>query len=262
MAELRPPALPRRHLLSIGDLERADVERILETAQSLAASIDREMKKLPTLRGRTVVNLFYESSTRTLCELRARREAALGRHDVASLVRVVRRQGRVAEGHSTDARGVRAGRHRRPSSVDRRTPARRASHGCARRERGRREASTSDTGPPRPLHDARRSRPARGSPRRDRGRRPPLEGCPLARPGARARRRSDAHSSARRRSFLAASRRSAATSRTTSRRSRMRTSCTSCACSTSAWGRRSCRPCASTPRSTASRPHACGQGRS
>jgi aspartate carbamoyltransferase catalytic subunit len=70
--------LPRRHLLSIGDLERGDVERILETAQSLAASLDREMKKLPTLRGRTVVNLFYESSTRTLAsfELAAKRLSA------------------------------------------------------------------------------------------------------------------------------------------------------------------------------------------
>ena len=78
MAELRPPAPPRRHLLSIADLERSDVERILETAASLAASIDREVKKLPTLRGRTVVNLFYESSTRTLSsfELAAKRLSA------------------------------------------------------------------------------------------------------------------------------------------------------------------------------------------
>ena len=78
MAELRPPAPPKRHLLSIGDLDRSDVERILGTAQSLAASLDREMKKLPTLRGRTVVNVFYESSTRTLAsfELAAKRLSA------------------------------------------------------------------------------------------------------------------------------------------------------------------------------------------
>ena len=78
MAELRLPAPPRRHLLSVADLERADVERVLDTARSLAASIDREVKKLPTLRGRTVVNLFYESSTRTLAsfELAAKRLSA------------------------------------------------------------------------------------------------------------------------------------------------------------------------------------------
>jgi aspartate carbamoyltransferase catalytic subunit len=78
VSELHPPAASRRHLLSIGDLTRGDIERILETSQSLAASLDREMKKLPTLRGRTVVNLFYESSTRTLAsfELAAKRLSA------------------------------------------------------------------------------------------------------------------------------------------------------------------------------------------
>jgi aspartate carbamoyltransferase catalytic subunit len=78
MAELRAPAPPRRHLLSIADLDRGDVERLLDTGRALAASLDREMKKLPTLRGRTVVNLFYESSTRTLAsfELAAKRLSA------------------------------------------------------------------------------------------------------------------------------------------------------------------------------------------
>ena len=66
MSDPRATTAPRRHLLSVADLTRDDVERVLDTASSLAASIDREVKKLPTLRGRTVVNLFYESSTRTL----------------------------------------------------------------------------------------------------------------------------------------------------------------------------------------------------
>jgi aspartate carbamoyltransferase catalytic subunit len=78
VTELRAPSAPRRHLLSIADLTADDVRRILETAESLAASLDREMKKLPTLRGRVVVNLFYESSTRTLSsfELAAKRLSA------------------------------------------------------------------------------------------------------------------------------------------------------------------------------------------
>ena len=78
MPELRVPLPPKRHLLSIADLDRTDVERILDTARSLAASLDREVKKLPTLRGRTVVNLFYESSTRTLSsfDLAAKRLSA------------------------------------------------------------------------------------------------------------------------------------------------------------------------------------------
>ncbi|MDQ1585228.1 MAG: aspartate carbamoyltransferase catalytic subunit, partial [Actinomycetota bacterium] len=54
-----------RHLLSAGDLTRDDALVILDTAEELAAVADRPIKKLPTLRGRTVVNLFFEDSTRT-----------------------------------------------------------------------------------------------------------------------------------------------------------------------------------------------------
>jgi aspartate carbamoyltransferase catalytic subunit len=78
--ELLPPAdlPPRRHLISIEDLTRDDVTRLLATARSFERSLDREMKKLPTLRGRTVVNLFFESSTRTSSsfELAAKRLSA------------------------------------------------------------------------------------------------------------------------------------------------------------------------------------------
>ena len=78
MSDLHPPVTGRRHLLSVGDLSRGDVERILETARGMASSVDREVKKLPTLRGRTVVHLFYEASTRTLAsfELAAKRLSA------------------------------------------------------------------------------------------------------------------------------------------------------------------------------------------
>ncbi len=55
----------KRHLISAADLSRADAVLILDTAQELAILADRPIKKLPTLRGRTVVNLFYEDSTRT-----------------------------------------------------------------------------------------------------------------------------------------------------------------------------------------------------
>ncbi len=54
-----------KHLLSIDDLTREDAISILDTAQELARVSDAPMKKLPTLRGRTIVNLFYEDSTRT-----------------------------------------------------------------------------------------------------------------------------------------------------------------------------------------------------
>ncbi|HKY57284.1 MAG TPA: aspartate carbamoyltransferase catalytic subunit [Aeromicrobium sp.] len=54
-----------KHLLSAGDLSRDDALRILDTADELLAVAQRPIKKLPTLRGRTVVNLFFEDSTRT-----------------------------------------------------------------------------------------------------------------------------------------------------------------------------------------------------
>ena len=54
-----------RHLLSITDLNKADAISILDTAHELGHISDGSIKKLPTLRGRTVVNLFFEDSTRT-----------------------------------------------------------------------------------------------------------------------------------------------------------------------------------------------------
>ena len=55
----------KRHLLSAADLSRDDAVLVLDTAAELAAVSERTVKKLPTLRGRTVVNLFFEDSTRT-----------------------------------------------------------------------------------------------------------------------------------------------------------------------------------------------------
>jgi aspartate carbamoyltransferase catalytic subunit len=76
--ELLPPADERRHLLSIADLSRDDVDRLLATARSFAHSQERDNKKLPTLRGRLILNVFYESSTRTSSsfELAAKRLSA------------------------------------------------------------------------------------------------------------------------------------------------------------------------------------------
>ena len=54
-----------RHLISAADLSRDDALLVLDTADELARISDRPIKKLPTLRGRTVVNLFFEDSTRT-----------------------------------------------------------------------------------------------------------------------------------------------------------------------------------------------------
>ena len=67
-----------KHLLSMDQLSSADIVTILDTAESLRSVTDRPIKKLPTLRGRTVCNLFYEASTRTRIsfELAAKRLSA------------------------------------------------------------------------------------------------------------------------------------------------------------------------------------------
>src|ERR671915_2074291 len=75
---LPPKAPPKRHLISIDDVTRDDVERLLATARTFERSLEREVKKLPTLRGRLVVVMFFESSTRTSSsfELAAKRLSA------------------------------------------------------------------------------------------------------------------------------------------------------------------------------------------
>ena len=68
----------RRDLLGIRDLSAADIKGILDTAENFREINSREIKKVPTLRGKTVINLFFENSTRTRTsfELAAKRLSA------------------------------------------------------------------------------------------------------------------------------------------------------------------------------------------
>jgi len=84
-----------KHLISAGDLSREDAVLILDTAAELASVAGRPIKKLPTLRGRTVVNLFYEDSTRT----RASFEAAAKRLS-ADVINFSAKGSSVAKGES------------------------------------------------------------------------------------------------------------------------------------------------------------------
>ncbi len=67
-----------KDLLGIEDLDSQDIELVLSTAGSLREVSEREIKKVPTLRGRTIINLFYEPSTRTRTsfEIAAKRMSA------------------------------------------------------------------------------------------------------------------------------------------------------------------------------------------
>lgn len=77
MSQLNPDG-SLRHFLTTEGLPRALLERILDTAESFSGVIDKSVKKVPLLRGRTVINLFFESSTRTRTtfELAAKRLSA------------------------------------------------------------------------------------------------------------------------------------------------------------------------------------------
>ena len=54
-----------KHIIALRDLSKDDIELLLDTAESMREINSREIKKVPTLRGKTIINLFYESSTRT-----------------------------------------------------------------------------------------------------------------------------------------------------------------------------------------------------
>lgn len=64
-AEVTTPSLSGRNIISISDLTYDEIILILETSKSFLEVSKREIKKIPTLRGKTVINLFYEPSTRT-----------------------------------------------------------------------------------------------------------------------------------------------------------------------------------------------------
>ena len=69
---------PHRHLLGLEGLSRAELTFLLDTARSFKEISERDIKKVPTLRGKTVVSLFYEASTRTRAsfEIAAKRMSA------------------------------------------------------------------------------------------------------------------------------------------------------------------------------------------
>src|SRR3954453_937191 len=65
MASKTPQRWTRKDLLGIAELSKPEIELILDTADSFAEIGERPIKKVPTLRGKTVINLFFEASTRT-----------------------------------------------------------------------------------------------------------------------------------------------------------------------------------------------------
>ena len=255
--QLLPPATrERRHLLSVSDLTRGDVERILSAARSFADSQERETKKLPTLRGRVVLNVFYESSTRTSSsfELAAKRLSA----DTVTL----RASGSsVDKGESLKDTALTLSAYD-PDVIVLRHPEAGAAEFVARFTDARvvNAGDGKHQHPTQALLDLytlrRRLWPARRSPGCDRRRRRTLACGALARPGAQPRRFDSRFSSGR----LHCCRRVSRRCRTTSRRSPTSTSstCSGCSASGCSRARTSCRRSASTAGVMASPPHGSG----
>ncbi len=142
------------HLLSIEDLDREAIERIVEQASRFAEVSDREIKKVPALRGRMVLNLFYEASTRTRSsfELAAKRLSA-------DVVNFVSSGSSVEKGESLKDTVLTLSAHK-PDAIVIRTPWAGAAElvsswtSAVDRQRRRRQARASDPGAARRVHTA------------------------------------------------------------------------------------------------------------
>ena len=63
--EKQAPTAPRRHVLDLDDFSRAEIVSVLDAAEAMREVLDRDIKKVPSLRGKIVMTMFLESSTRT-----------------------------------------------------------------------------------------------------------------------------------------------------------------------------------------------------
>ena len=146
-------------LLGIEELDRAEIEAILARAKDFQPIQSQSLKKLDTLRGKMIVNLFYEASTRTRTsfEIAAKRLGA----DAVSITAsgLQRLQGRIAGGHAEHAGGHAAGRHRDAPLGLRRAAFSGAPPAHAHHQRGRRHARASHPGAARRAHHSRPPRP-------------------------------------------------------------------------------------------------------
>ena len=108
-------ALKSKDLLGIDYLEREEIEEIISTAESFKEVSTRDIKKVPALRGRTIVNLFFEPSTRTRTsfELAAKRLSADIINISSSTSSVVK--GETLARHRAKYRGDELGRYNSPA---------------------------------------------------------------------------------------------------------------------------------------------------
>ena len=159
-------ALRRKDLLGIAELSPAEISLILDTAEAMKEVGTRPIKKVPALRGKTVINLFFEPSTRTRTSFEiAEKRLSADTLNIA-IGNVERGQGRDAGRHRAEPRGDVAGHDRAAALVLGRLAPAVADLPVGDHQRRRRDARTPDPGAARRLHHSR----AAEAPRRPQGR--------------------------------------------------------------------------------------------
>ena len=109
-----------KHLLSIDDLSATDIHGLLELTDHMVEISQRQIPKVPALRGKNVVSLFFEDSTRTRTSFDTAAKRLSRRHDELRRVVEQRQQGREPARHDRDDRGDGGRCVRRPPQVQRR----------------------------------------------------------------------------------------------------------------------------------------------
>src|ERR687891_9386 len=166
-APAAPPltALRHKHLLGIADLSAEEIVLVLDTAEAMKEIGHRPIKKVPTLRGRTVVNLFFEPSTRTRTsfEIAEKRLSADTLSIATATSSVTKGESLLDTVHNLEAMS--------PDMIVMRHGSSGAPHLPVRdHQRRRRDARAPDPGAARRLHHSRAQRPPRGPQDRDRRR--------------------------------------------------------------------------------------------
>ena len=109
---MSPERWSRKDLLGIADLSTDEIELLLDTAESFREVAERPIKKVPTLRGKTVLNLFFEASTRTRSSFEiAEKRMSADAINFSTLV-FFAEQGRESARHDPQPRGDGARHHR------------------------------------------------------------------------------------------------------------------------------------------------------
>ncbi len=163
-----------KDLLGLEPLSAEQIRLILDTAEPFKEISERPIKKVPALRGKTIVNLFFEASTRTRISFEFAEKRSERRHGERGVGGLLGVEGRDAGRHRAQPRGD-ADRHgRHPPRRVGRGAVPRGAHRVERHQRGRRQARASDAGAARHAHAARPVQANRGAQGRHLRRRAPL----------------------------------------------------------------------------------------